>query len=53
VTGYACVLGKRTVRDDVENQARKAYRNGFVWVGAKNLPDVVVNASELSRSERD
>jgi hypothetical protein len=47
-----CVLGKRTVRDGVEYQVRKAGRNGFVWVGAEDLPDVVVSAHEMSRGER-
>jgi hypothetical protein len=46
------VLGKRTVRDGVEYQVRKADRNGFVWVGAEDLPDVVINAYEMSRDER-
>jgi hypothetical protein len=46
------VLGKRTVRDGVEYQVRKAGRNGFVRVGAKDLPDVVVNAYAIMRSER-
>jgi hypothetical protein len=45
------VLGKRPVRDGVENQARKACRIGFVWVGVENLPAVVVNASEVSRGD--
>jgi hypothetical protein len=36
------VLSKRPVRDGVEYQVRKAGRNGFVWVGAEDLPDVVV-----------
>jgi hypothetical protein len=47
-----CVLGKRTVRDGVGYQVRKAGWNGFVWVGAKDLPDVVVSAYEVSRGER-
>jgi hypothetical protein len=46
------VLGKRTVRDGVDYQVRKAGRNGFVWVGAADLPDVVVRAFEMSRGER-
>jgi hypothetical protein len=46
------VLDKRTVRDGVEYQVRRAGRNGFVWVGAEDLPDVVVNAYEMSRGER-
>jgi hypothetical protein len=46
------VLSKRTVGDVVEYQVRKAGRNGFVWVGAKDLPDVVVKAYEVSRGER-
>jgi hypothetical protein len=46
------VLGKRTVRDSVEYQVRKAGRNGFVWVGAEEFPDVVVEAYEMSRGER-
>jgi hypothetical protein len=46
------VLGKRTARDGVEYQVQKADRNGFIWVGAENLPDVVVNAYEMSRCER-
>jgi hypothetical protein len=36
----------------VEYQVRKAGRNGFVWVGAEDLPDVVVSAYEMSRGER-
>jgi hypothetical protein len=40
------VLGKRTVRDGVEYQVRKAGRNGFVWIGAEDLPEVVANAYE-------
>jgi hypothetical protein len=40
------------VGDVVEYQVRKAGRNGFVWVGAKDLPDVVVKAYEVSRGER-
>jgi hypothetical protein len=46
------VLSKRTVRDGVEYQVWKAGRNGFVWVGAEDLPDVVVKANEMSRGER-
>jgi hypothetical protein len=46
------VLGKRTVRDSVEYQVRKAGRNGFVWVGAEDLPDLVVSAYEMSGGER-
>jgi hypothetical protein len=46
------MLSKRTVRDGVEYQVRKAGRNGFVWVGAEDLPDVVVKAYEMSRGER-
>jgi hypothetical protein len=46
------VLGNRTVRDGVEYQVRKTGRNGFVWVGAEDLPDVVVSAHEISRGER-
>jgi hypothetical protein len=46
------VLSKRTVRDVVEYQVWKAGRNGFVWVGAEGLPDVVVNSYEMSRGER-
>jgi hypothetical protein len=46
------ILSKRTVGDVVEYQVRKAGRNGFVWVGAKDLPDVVVKAYEVSRGER-
>jgi hypothetical protein len=46
------VLGKTTLRDGVEYQVRKADRNGFVWVDAEDLPDVVVNAYEMSRGER-
>jgi hypothetical protein len=46
------VLGKRTVRDGVEYQVREAGRNGFVWVGAEDLPDVVDNAYEMSRGEQ-
>jgi hypothetical protein len=45
-------MGQRTVRDGVESQVRKAGRNGFVWVGAEDLPDVVVNAYERSCGER-
>jgi hypothetical protein len=37
----------------VEYQVRKAGRNGFIWVGAEDLPDVVVNAYEMSRGEQD
>jgi hypothetical protein len=43
------VLGKRTVRDGVEYQVRKAGRNRFVWVGAEDLLDVVVSVYEMSR----
>jgi hypothetical protein len=46
------VLSKGTVGDVVEYQVRKAGRNGFVWVGAKDLPHVVVKAYEVSRGER-
>jgi hypothetical protein len=46
------VLGKRTVRNVVEYQVRKAGWNGFVWVGAEDLPDVVVSAYEMSSGER-
>jgi hypothetical protein len=46
------VLGKRTVRDSVEYQVRKAGLNGFIWVGAEDLPVVVVSAYEMSRGER-
>jgi hypothetical protein len=46
------VLGKRTVRDGVEYQVWKAGRNGFIWVGAGDLPDVVVSAYKMSRGER-
>jgi hypothetical protein len=46
------VLGMRTVRDGVEYQVREAGRNGFVWFGAEDLPDVVVSAYEMSRGER-
>jgi hypothetical protein len=46
------VLGKRTVRDGVEYKVRQAGRNGFIWVGAEDLPDVVVNAHEMSRGEQ-
>jgi hypothetical protein len=42
------VFGKRTVRNGVEYQVRKAGRNGFVWVGAEDLPDVIVKAYETS-----
>jgi hypothetical protein len=45
------VLSNRTVRDVVEYQVRKAGRNGFVWVGAEDLPDVVVKAYEISYGE--
>jgi hypothetical protein len=41
------VLSKKTVRDVVEYQVRKAGRNGFLWVGAEDLPDVVVRAFEM------
>jgi hypothetical protein len=41
------VLGKLTVRNGVEYQVRKAGRNGFVWVGAEDLPDVVASAHEM------
>jgi hypothetical protein len=46
------VLRKRTVRDSVEYQVRKDGRNGFVWVSAEDLSDVVVKAYEMSRGER-
>jgi hypothetical protein len=46
------VLSKRTAGDVVEYQVRKAGRNGFVWVGAKDLPDVAIKAYEVSRGER-
>jgi hypothetical protein len=46
------LLSKRMVRDVVENQVRKAGRNGFVKVGAEDLPDVVVMAYEMARGER-
>jgi hypothetical protein len=46
------VLSKRPVRDVVEYQVRRAGRNGFVWVGAEDLPDEVVKAYEMSRGER-
>jgi hypothetical protein len=42
------VLGKRTVTDGEEYQVRKAGRNGFVWVGAEDLPDVVAKAHGMS-----
>jgi hypothetical protein len=45
-------LGKRSVRDGVEYQVRNDGRNGFIWVGAEDLPDVVVNAYEMLRGER-
>jgi hypothetical protein len=51
--GVCCaVLGKWTVRDGVEYQVRKTGWNGFVRVGAEDLPDVVVSAYEMSRGER-
>jgi hypothetical protein len=40
------------VWDGVEYQVRKAGRNGFVWVGAEDLLDVVVSAYKMSRGER-
>jgi hypothetical protein len=43
------ILSKSTVGDVAEYQVRKAGRNGFVWVGAKDLPDVVVKVYEVSR----
>jgi hypothetical protein len=46
------VLSKRTVRDGVEYQVQKAGRNEFIRVGAVDLPDVVVNAYEMSRGEQ-
>jgi hypothetical protein len=46
------VSSKRTVRDSVEYLVRKADGNGFVWVGAEDLPDLVVKAHEMSRGER-
>jgi hypothetical protein len=46
------VLSKRTVRDVVEYMVRKACRNGFVWIGAEDLPDVVVKPYEMSCGER-
>jgi hypothetical protein len=36
----------------VEYQVRKAYQNGFVWVGAKDLPDVVVKVYEVLLQSR-
>jgi hypothetical protein len=36
-----------------ENQVRKAGRNEFVWIGAKDFPDVVVKEYEMSRGDRD
>jgi hypothetical protein len=45
------VLGKRTVRDGVMYQVRRADRNGFLWADAEDLPDVIVNAYEMSRGE--
>jgi hypothetical protein len=33
-------------------QVRKAGRNGLVWIGAEDLPDLVVSAYEMSRGER-
>jgi hypothetical protein len=49
---WRSVLSKRTVRVVVGYQVRKAGRNGFVWVGAEDLPDVVIKAYEMSRVER-
>jgi hypothetical protein len=46
------VLGKRTVRDGVKYQVRKAGRNGLEWVGAEDLPEVVVSAYKKSRGDR-
>jgi hypothetical protein len=46
------VLGKRTVRDGVEYQVQRVGRNGFAWIGAEDLRDVVVKAQEMSRGER-
>jgi hypothetical protein len=46
------VLGKRTARNSVEYQVRKTDQNGFVWVGAEDLPVVVVKAYEMSCSKR-
>jgi hypothetical protein len=36
----------------VEYQVRKVGRKGFVWVEADDLPDVVVNAFEVSRGDK-
>jgi hypothetical protein len=36
----------------VEYKVRKAGRNEFVWVGAEELPDVVVKVYKMSRGER-
>jgi hypothetical protein len=46
------VLSKRTVRNVVKYQVWKAGRNGFLWVGAEDLPEGVVKAYEMSRGER-
>jgi hypothetical protein len=46
------VLGKRTVSDGVEYQVQNAGRNGLVWVGAEDFPDVVISAYEMSRGDR-
>jgi hypothetical protein len=46
------ILGKRTVDRAVEYQVRKVGRKGFVWVEADELPDVVVNAFEVSRGDK-
>jgi hypothetical protein len=46
------VLSKMTVRDGVEYQVQRAGRNEFIWVGAEDLSDVVLNAYEMSRGER-
>jgi hypothetical protein len=51
-TFVARCLGKRTLRDGVEYQVRRAGRNGFVGVEAEDLPDVVVGAYEMSCGER-
>jgi hypothetical protein len=55
VCGRMCVarcVGQEDVRYGVKYQVRRAGRNGFIWVGAEDLLDVVVKAYEMSRGER-
>jgi hypothetical protein len=46
------VLSRRTVRDVVQYQVRRAGRNGLLCVGTEDLPDMVVKAYKVSRGER-